>query len=443
MSKPFFFLPIGIMLVATPVCAQEIREFMDLQTHLTVHIPYPFFGQGLSYFSAEKPPTVSYKHTFRNVNHANFLEQNAGARIIVNGALNKEWVRSRKKARRIILEQIEYVNAFIRQHSDRFALAKTPQEVRELVHQTDKTIVIHSIEGARRLVNSQEDANFWAAQGVAYMTLVHLLDDENGASAITPGLMTRLINLRGGLRSNKKRGLTIHGQQAIRYLANAGIMIDLTHMAEQTRQDALDYMMQNDLPPLVTHDVFRPIQNHARGLTPADILRIYQHRGLVALPLSGKAIKPHQPQAPYQQQLDSLRQIDCHCAGSIDDYKFTYQALQRFIEDHAGTIAGDSMVVFGQLSETQKVQYAIGFQSDFNGWLSHNRPRYGKAGCYPVATGRHYQEIELRGLAHPGLLSEHWDLLQAEGVDLAPIKRSAEKFLQLWQYFLDRRLAQH
>lgn len=419
--------------------AQEIREFMDLQSHMTVHIPYGFFGKGLSYFSEEKPPPSNYKHTFRNVNHANYLEHNQGARIIINGALSKEWVTSKKKARRMIVEQIEYVNEFIQNHSDKFALAKTPQEVRDLVANTNKTIVIHSIEGGRRIINSQEDANFWASQGVAYITLVHLLDDENGASAITPGFVTTLMNLKGVFRKEKNRRLTEHGKQAIRYLANAGVMIDLTHMSELTRKDALDFMIENKIPPLSTHDVFQPIQNNSRGITPTDLIRIYQHNGFVALPLSGRAIKPHQSLPPYQHKLDSLKQLDCHCEGSIDDYKFTYQAVKQFIENNAALIAEDSTVTFEALNDSQKVKYSIGFQTDFNGWLSHNRPRYGKEGCYEIAEDKTYEEIELKGLAHPGLLNEHWNLLLQEGVDLEPIKRASEKFLQLWQYFLDHR----
>ena len=76
--------------ILQPSQAQEIREFMDLQSHMTVHIPYGFFGKGLTYFSDDDPPKSSYKHTFTNVNHANFLENNQGARIIIKGALSKE-----------------------------------------------------------------------------------------------------------------------------------------------------------------------------------------------------------------------------------------------------------------------------------------------------------------------------------------------------------------
>lgn len=425
--------------ILQPSQAQEIREFMDLQSHMTVHIPYGFFGKGLTYFSDDDPPKSSYKHTFTNVNHANFLENNRGARIIINGALSKEWVTSKKKARRVIVEQIDYVNDFISNHSDKFALAKTPQEVRDLVTNTNKTIVIHSIEGGRRLINSQEDANFWASQGIAFITLVHLLDDENGASAITPGLMTSLINAKGGFRKEKNRRLTEHGKQAIQYLANAGIMTDISHMSELTRKDALDYMFEHNIPPISTHDGFQPIQNSPRGISAEDIIRIYQHNGFVSLPLSGGALKPHKSFPIYQKMLDSLSRAGCYCEGSIDDYKFTYQVLKEFIENNASAIAQDSTVVFAELNDSQKVKYSIGFQTDFNGWLNHNRPRYGKDGCYELAADREYEEIELKGLAHPGLLNAHWNLLIREGVNLEPIKRSSEKFLQLWQYFLDHR----
>src|SRR5690606_31269807 len=96
-------------------------------------------------------------------------------------------------------------------------------------------------------------------------------------------------------------------------------------------------------------------------------------------------------------------------------------------------------VPFEQLTEQQKVLLSIGFQTDFNGWTSHARPRYGKDGCYPIEAGREYTALDTLGLAHPGLLHEHWQWLEQEGVDLEPIKRSSERFLQLWELFLERR----
>ena len=116
-----------------------------------------------------------------------------------------------------------------------------------------------------------------------------------------------------------------------------------------------------------------------------------------------------------------------------------YQELQQFLQLNASTILGDSSRNFEQLTEEEKVKFAIGFQSDFNGWLNHSRPRVGKKGCYPIEEGKEYEPIELEGLAHPGLLASQWRLLEKEAVDLAPIKRSAERFVQIWELFLQNR----
>lgn len=156
----------------------------------------------------------------------------------------------------------------------------------------------------------------------------------------------------------------------------------------------------------------------------------------MSLPISGITLEAFNPEEFYQDQIDSL---ECHCPGSVDSYKFTYETLKNYVEQHVGEIEGDSTLQFSHLSEDQKVKYSIGFQSDFNGWLNHSRPRYGKKGCFEMKAGENYEEIEIQGLAHPGLLASQWQYLEKKEVDLEPIKRNAERFLQLWQYFLDNK----
>ena len=422
--------------------AQEVHTFLDLQMHPTMHVPYFFFGKGFTYFKPDKEPKLSFKHQFRNVNYANYYEKNEGARIIVAGALTTEGIKNRKKARKVILKQINYVNEFAKANSEHFVVAKSPQEVRKLFNTTNKTIIIHSIEGAKRLINSQEDANFWAEQGVAFITLLHLVDSEFGASAIKPGLFTKLINLKGALKGKKKRrGLTSKGEQAILWLANAGIMIDLTHMSDTTRVDALDFMEVNHIPPIITHDLFRPIQNHPRGLTPDQILKVYKNGGFIGLPISGQSLKAHKPEKPYQIQLDSLKRIKCHCEGSIDSYKFTYQAIKTLLESRyinsQSENAPNSFIT--DIDKKRNGLYSIGFQSDFNGWVNHSRPKIGRKGCFQLEPGFEYKLIETQGMPHAGLLASQWRTMEKEGLDLAPIKRNAEHFLQLWEWFLEHK----
>ena len=417
------------------VSAEAIDEFMDLQIHTTTHIPYPFFGKGLSYFDESRPPNISYKHLFKNVNYANYLENNNGARILVNGALNKEYVRSPKRARRIILKQIEYVNTFAAEHSEDFVVAKTPAAVRHYIQNTDKTVIIHSIEGGRALIHSADDALFWADQGVAFITLVHLVDSEYGDAAILPDVITNLINWKGSL-SKKDNGLTTSGVQAIIWLANAGIMTDLTHMSDQTRKDALMLMEEKGIPPLSTHDGFKPIQNHPRGISEEDVLLFYRNNGLISLPISGISLQPHHPYERIEHQLAAL---DEHCSGSIDSYKFTYLSLKEFIANNVTEWHSSGVTHVTDLNEEEIVDFAIGFQSDFNGWVNHSRPRYGKDGCYELKTNIAYEQIEIAGLAHPGLMMDYWNLLEEEGVDLSPIRRASEKFVQNWEYMIENK----
>lgn len=431
---------LAFFLLGTHAKSQEIRSYMDLQTHPCMHMAYGFFGKGLEYFDPDQTPEIGHRHLFTNVNHANFLEHNSGARILVNGVILPEVLVRRKKARARALAQIEFVNEFVQTHSDRFALAKTPEEVRQLVLNTDKTVVLHSIEGGKRLIDGPEDARFWADQGVAFITLIHLMDDEFGGAAILPELTTRVINLRGVLKKNlfpgKSRGLTEKGKNAIVWLADAGVLTDLTHMSDPSRTDALAVMEEHGIPPLVTHDMFKPLQNHPRGIPAHELVKIYQLGGMVSLPLSGTSTQAHHPEAWVRQRLAEV--ADDHCPGSIDSYRFTYELVQEYLQERTDTLLGQPGAEFGRLSENEKVDLAIGFQSDFNGWVNHHHPRVGEEGCFELEEGKSYEAIELQGLAHPGLLPSHWNWLRQQDVDLSPIERAPEKFLRMWEQVRSR-----
>lgn len=432
---PYTYLAFFFLLAQTAQ-SQVIHEYMDLQIHPTMHIAHHIFDPGLTYFDENNPPKLTYKHLFKNVNYANYWENNKGCRIFVVGFLTKESIRNRQKARSVILDQMTYVENFVQQHADKFAIARSPKEVRELVTQTKKTIIVYSIEGGKALVGSEEDAEFWARKGVSFITLIHMVDSELGGAAIRPGIIFKIINIKGTLRSKKKRGLTDLGKNAIQWLANVGIMTDISHMSDPAREDALDLMAEKGIPPIATHDAFKPIQNMERAISESDVARIYQGHGFMGLPLSGISLKPHRPDPKYKALLEHQPE---YCNGSVDTYRFTYEALQAFLAENVGRIFKDSTKTINNLSENERIDLSIGFQSDFNGWVNHSRPRYGKKGCFEVVPGTVYEPIELQGLAHPGLLESQWKWMAKEDVDLEPILRASEKFLRVWEYFISHK----
>jgi microsomal dipeptidase-like Zn-dependent dipeptidase len=84
-------------------------------------------------------------------------------------------------------------------------IAKSPQEVRDLVTHTKKTIILYSLEGGKALVGSEEDAQFWADKGVAFITLIHMLDSELGGSASGLAIISRSSISKAHYAARKKR----------------------------------------------------------------------------------------------------------------------------------------------------------------------------------------------------------------------------------------------
>jgi hypothetical protein len=152
--------------------------------------------------------------------------------------------------------------------------------------------------------------------------------------------------------------------------------------------------------------------------------------------LSGISLKPFNSDPKYEALLNAQPE---YCDGSVDTYRFTYDALQAFLEENVGLIFKDSTKTVDDLTEDEKIDLSIGFQSDFNGWLNHSRPRYGKEGCLETAPDTVYEAIELQGLAHPGLLESQWNWMAKEDVDLDPVLRASEKFLRVWEYVIEHK----
>lgn len=434
MNRLFFITILFVLKTSTPALAHDQQDlalaYMDLQTHITMNYPWGIFFKDPLYLK-ETPQNLSYKHLLKNVIHPDFLKNNEGARIIINGAMAAERATSKKQATKLILKQINHLNEFALANSSDFVVAKTPEEVRRYLKTTNKTIIIHSIEGGRRLIESQADADFWAKQGVAFITLIHLLDDEYGGAAHNPGdFMTRLINLKGTLTKffhpHRRRGLTEHGKQSVHWLMNAGLMIDTTHMSPASLDDTMDILETRGLPPLATHSLFGPIQKSDRGISPKQLIRMYQLGGLFSLPISGENLIPHKASPEF---LDFIKNEKI-CEASVDSYRVAFNFVEKTLKENS------HLFVNSTASENeQKVSLSIGFQTDFNGWTNHSYPRYGKKGCYPIPNGQELSTLETKGLAHPGQLPEYWELLTKEGMNTESLQFSTEKFLRMWEKF--------
>lgn len=403
-----------------PQATQEVRVSIDWQAHPAMHIPWHIFGKGLR----DRAPRRSYRHQFRQTVFAPYLEQ-SGVRLFLAAAMAAERARNPEQARALILEQFAYVEDFVATHSDRYAIGRSPEQVRALLRDTDKIVILHSIEGGHHLLHDPEDAAFWAAQGVVLITLIHLRDDELGSAGILPGAIGPIVNRRGAKRRRygERRGLTSRGKQAIVELDAAGILVDLSHMTQTSIDDALQVTAAHDIAPVITHGKLAAIRDTELAQRDDQVLEIYRQGGVFSLGLAGGKLDP----------IDPTRAIpDDVCRGTLEMFRAHHEAVQALLEAHTRELFGTE----GPLTDAQRTRVAVGWSSDWNGWLSHSKPVYGAGRCRrraELADPLDPLAIDTRGLAHPGMLPDHWERLRRDGMDLEPMLRSAERFLQLWE----------
>lgn len=388
--------------------AREIRGQIDWQAHPAMHIPWKFFGKGLE----EKLPKrkLTWRHTFRQTMYAPYLRK-SGVRIMMAAAMAAERARNPKQARRLIFEQLRYVEAFVKENAEDFAMAYTPQQARRILTTTNKIVIVHAIEGARKILNGPRDALLWRKRGIALMTVIHLLDDDLGGAALNGGLMGGLLNPKGLMRKvfkPKKRGLTPKGKQSIVWLARAGILVDLTHMSPASVKDALVVTRRHGIPPIVTHGHYAPVLESERSFSEAQVVDIYRQGGYFAIPLGG-------------------------------DFKRLYQSVHGALLRHAGSILGRRVRCPKDLTCAERTRLSVGWASDWNGWTNHTpKPRYTKRELRRGKTKeglplpKTVTELDRVGLAHPGLLPQYWERLRKDGLRLEPMLRSPERFLQVW-----------
>jgi microsomal dipeptidase-like Zn-dependent dipeptidase len=306
---------------------------------------------------------------------------------------------TRASMRRRVERQLAYVESFCAEHADLYTLARTPAEARAALA-AGRRVFVHGIEGATKLVADAADAQRWARRGVAVVTPVHLADNELGGSMCMEGSLA-LFNVPGcrETRAPDHHGLTPEGEGAVRAMMDAGIVIDLAHGSPRTFADIVAIERERHVAPLYTHVTARAVRDVANAVSDPELRAIYELGGLVGVTANLHGIEPL-PARP-----------DAGCPGSIDDLRLHW--------DHVVSVAGGAPVAWG---------------SDFQGGVDHLRPKYGPAGCTATRPdGQPLDAFDTQGLAHVGLTTAMFAHLAADGSDRAPLDRSAERFLRIWE----------
>jgi membrane dipeptidase len=138
-------------------------------------------------------------------------------------------------------------------------LATTAAEVRA-AHKAGKIAALMGMEGGHMIDESLPVLRDYARLGVRYLTLTHSINTTWGDSS-------------GDKPAHN--GLTDFGKDVVRELNRLGVMVDVSHVADKTFEDAL---ATSRAPLLASHSSCRALTGHVRNMTD-DMIRAMAAKG--------------------------------------------------------------------------------------------------------------------------------------------------------------------
>jgi membrane dipeptidase len=160
-------------------------------------------------------------------------------------------------------DQIAAVRALSEKHPELWQFATTAGDVRRIASE-NKLAALTGLEGGYAIDEKLENVERYYRMGVRYMSAVWT-DSLSWAGS-------------SGDEAGKTRGLNDFGRSVIREMNRLGMMVDVSHVSDQTFWDIVETSTK---PVIATHSGCRAIANVPRNLTDDMIRAIGKTGGVV------------------------------------------------------------------------------------------------------------------------------------------------------------------
>jgi membrane dipeptidase len=157
------------------------------------------------------------------------------------------------------LDLIDATDQQVARHADVLGLASTADDV-ERLHRGGKIAVLMGVEGGHEIQGDLRALDIFYRLGVRYMTLTHTRNDELADSS--------------GDKPQWK-GLSPLGRQAVARMNQLGMMVDISHVSDDTFYAALAL---SKAPLIASHSSCRALCNAPRNMTD-DMIRALAKNG--------------------------------------------------------------------------------------------------------------------------------------------------------------------
>ncbi|RZM09425.1 MAG: membrane dipeptidase, partial [Sphingomonas sp.] len=160
------------------------------------------------------------------------------------------------------LEQIDFVHQIVARYPKDFALARTAEDVRR-IHQSGRIASLIGVEGGGQIDGSLSVLRAYHDLGAGYLTLTH----------------SRTIAWADSATDDPRHGgLTPFGEAVVGELNRLGMLVDLSHVSEETMRDALRV---TKAPVIFSHSGARAVDDHPRNVSDAVLKLVGANGGVV------------------------------------------------------------------------------------------------------------------------------------------------------------------
>lgn len=271
--------------------------------------------------------------------------------------------------------EMDTLDAVVARNPDKIAIVKNTRELKRAIRQ-GKLAAMFGVEGGHMIEDKLENLDKLYARGTRYMTLTW----NNSPSWATSAMLE--TGKKDSLAGTAK-GLTDFGKQVIKRMNELGMMVDLSHVGEQTFWDAIQTTTK---PVIVSHSNAYALCPSFRNLKDEQIIAVGKNGGVIDLNFYSGFVDSSSKRKEalfirsHMAELDSLVKT-----GMQREYAITLIA-DKYVEEAQAARAPLSLLLdhLDYIVKLAGVDH-VGLGSDFDG-INSAPQQLDDVTTYPVIT---------------------------------------------------------
>lgn len=244
---------------------------------------------------------VSFDQSLKNKTHSDLQRMREGG---VDAQFFSIWCDGNKKNPNAwAWREIDSVKAWAARNPDKMVMASSVKEIRKAARRGQLASLL-GVEGGHMIEDDMAKLIELHKGGVRYMTLTWNNSTSWASSAFDEE--TKKDSL-------KHKGLNEFGKSVVKMMNQLGMLVDLSHVGEQTFWDVMKVVNK---PVLVSHSCVHALCPHRRNLKDEQIKAIAQNGGVIHLNFYSGFVDPAFEArsdaftAKHKTEMDSLLKIN-------------------------------------------------------------------------------------------------------------------------------------